>query len=218
MLARVISGANGVIADFVVWAFAHDAVTAVDMLGDPHFIGDDLSEFQGGAAGAVFFVAMMPFDDLDIRAVGDIFEGSRGLFGEFHCHVDRHAHIGCVADRDRFGPLFDPSDLRRAQTGGGDHERNAVGRAMVEGGHAPVGARKIDDRIEGCGPSVGQRQIDGTDTGDGTGILVSVARDGSDEGSDQFDGGIGMSEGNQPPSVSSGGTENGKSYGMCHAR
>ena len=68
VLARVVAGADGVVADFVARPRAGAAGAAVRVLGDVHRVGDDLAELQRGAARRVFLEAVMAFDDLDVDA------------------------------------------------------------------------------------------------------------------------------------------------------
>ena len=66
VLARVVAGADGVVTDLAVRAFAGPAFAAVAMRRLAHRVGDDLAELQGRAAGGVFLEAMVPLDDLDV--------------------------------------------------------------------------------------------------------------------------------------------------------
>ena len=74
VLARVVAGADGVVADFVARPRAGPARAAVRVLGDVHRLGHDLAELERRAAGRIFFEAVMALDDLDVDARRQILE------------------------------------------------------------------------------------------------------------------------------------------------
>ena len=74
VFARVVAGAHGVVADFVVRPLAGPTLRGrggARVMS--HRVGDDLAELQRRAAGGIFFEAVMPLDDLDIGPAGMIF-------------------------------------------------------------------------------------------------------------------------------------------------
>jgi hypothetical protein len=88
-----------VVTDLIVRPLADSAFAAVDMLILAHLLGDDFTELQRCAAGGIFFIAMMPFNDFDIDTRRMISQCSSRVRNELHGDIDRQAHAGSHQDR-----------------------------------------------------------------------------------------------------------------------
>ena len=82
VLAGIVAHADGMIADFVVRAFAGTARAAMDVLRLAHLGGDDLAELQRRAAGRVLLEAMVPFQNLHVGVL--VGQGLAGHLAELH--------------------------------------------------------------------------------------------------------------------------------------
>ena len=122
VLARVVAGADGVVADFVSRPRAGATGAAVRCSVISIASADDLAELERGAARRVFFEAVMTLDDFDVDAGRQIAQRLGGDFGELHRHVDGRAHAGRPDDRNFLGRFRDVLLLFAFEAGRGDDD------------------------------------------------------------------------------------------------
>jgi hypothetical protein len=158
-----------------LWTLAGATFAAVAVDGLLHFFRDDLSEAEGGPAGGVFFEAVVSLDDFDIDAVRQVLEGPSSIADEFHRDVDRHAHARCDQERGDLTDCHRGLALLWRQTGGCDDEWNPTFFADLGDIEQSFGGTKIDDDVGSLGEVFGNRNADGADAGDFTGITSQKA-------------------------------------------
>ena len=94
VVADDVAAADGVHSDFTWRAFSDCALTSVDEVGVDVAAGggaDFFGQAEGGAAGGVFFEAVMGFDDFDVIVLA---EGFCDFADEVEEDVDADAHVG----------------------------------------------------------------------------------------------------------------------------
>ena len=108
-------------------------------------VGDGFGEREGGAAGFVFFVGVVGFDEIDVG----IGESGSGLLGEFV--EERHAEskVGGVEERDVLGGVVEQGEISFGEAGGADDDRFVMGDSGVEVFAECGGDRDVDEEIGG---------------------------------------------------------------------
>ena len=171
VLARIVADADGVIADFVVRAFAGPAFAAVAMRGLAHHAGDDLAELQGRAAGRVFLEAVMPFEDFHVGVAVLQRRGrpprpvSSSDSPPGSCWATRAAGSARAAARSF-------CDLRLAQAGGGHDQRNLLLAADFDDRLGGGGHGEIDHHVDRHVEAGRERHAERLDAGDQSGVFA----------------------------------------------
>jgi hypothetical protein len=149
MFTDVIAGTNGMVADFAGGAFSGSSFATVDVILLTHLFGDDASELECGAAGGIFFEAVVSFDDFDIDAIRVIAEDAGGFADEFHDEIHSGAHAWGHQHGCGLSGCEDGGAKIGGQTGGGDYEGYTAGFADGEHGFETGGCGKVNDDIDG---------------------------------------------------------------------
>ena len=132
-----------------------------------------LAQRDRRAGWRVDLVPMMHLDDLDVVAGP---QPLRGRFDEREEHVDAHAHVGRIDDRDALRDRGEAIPLRVGEPGGSDDGARAVPCAGVDVGERSLGSREIDQHIGGT-----RRRIDVAGDDDAGGATAAFTRVVSDE-------------------------------------
>ncbi len=174
VFADVIPGANGVVSDFGRWSFAGSSFAAVGVLLLAHLFGDDASELEGGAAGGIFFEAVVSFDDFDIDAIGVGAEDTGGVGDKFHDDIHGGAHAGGHENRGELGGFEDGVAEVVGDAGCGDDEWDTAILADGEDCVEPVWSGEVDHDIDVRGEFGGDWDVDVSGAGEFAGIASEV--------------------------------------------
>lgn len=182
-----------------------------------HFAGHELAELQGGAAGRVFFEAVMPLDDLDVGAAGMVLQGPGRDLGELHRQVHGQAHAGRPEQRNVPGGLAQLGLLIGFQPGGGQDERQPEPLASLHDGGRALRRGEIDHHLRPARQGVGNRHAYRADAGQSARVGSQLGVAGRFERGSDLELGVGVSQGHEPLAHAAGRSVNGN-VNARHAR
>ena len=154
MLPHHVAHAQGVDADLVGLALVL-AGAAEDVFRVRPLLLHGVGQKEGGAAGGVGLAVVVGLDDLHVAAAED----GGGLLHQAGQEGHAHGHVIGLEDGDGLGPLLQDGELLGGVAGGGGHQGQVAGLAVVHQlpGAGVVG--EVDNHVGRAGV-VGQGGID----------------------------------------------------------
>ena len=172
MLARIVTGADGVVADLVGRPGTGAPLAAVGGLCLPHRVLHEAAELERRAARRILLVAVVAFDDLDVGPHAGAVEECRGPRHEVHRHVHRQAHRRRLKDGDFLGGRLDRCLVGGLEPGGRHDQRHLPGNTgRGDRRHGPREG-EVDDDIGRAGPAIADSHPGGRHPGERPGVAA----------------------------------------------
>ena len=154
MLARIVAGPHGVVADLVGGAGPGTALAAVGRLGLPHHALHDFAKLERRAAGRVFLVAVVHLENLHVGPAADTLQERSGPAHEVHRDVHRQAHARRLEHRNLLGGRREGLTGRSIEARRRHDQRHLLLHARGnDPGHC-LREREVDHDVGGTAPGI----------------------------------------------------------------